>query len=412
VLAAKFAAGLFEHPYSDPEGISVLDNHDHRQLALEVARQSIVLLKNENNLLPLSRDLHSIAVIGPNADSEDNQLGGYTQYGVPVTTILEGIKRAVGPEVRVKHAIGCSVVDTDQSMLAEAVEKARNSDVAIVVVGDSKETCQESWGGRAGDRTGLDLSGGQLALVQAIHATGVSVVVVLVNGRPQSIPWVAEHVPALVEAWRPGEEGGTAVAEVLFGDVNPSGKLNFTIPRSVGQLPAYYYRKVRQYNGRKYTDEASNPLFPFGFGLSYTEFAYENLRVLQHSVPLDGEAILEVDVRNNGHRAGTEVVQLYVRDEQANVTRPMCELKGFQRVCLQPGESKTVQFRLLATELRYYDLNMDFTIEPGCHEVFVGGSSASGLTVRFAVGGVELHSTVEVPFEQNEVAPTPDVPRK
>jgi len=405
VLRIKFLLGLFENPYVDAERVAgVFDTSEQRALAREIARQSIVLLKNEGNLLPLSKDVSSIAVIGPNGDSIRNLLGDYAYPAhvelmmganpdlyVPMVSVLGGIRRAVTPQTQVTYAQGCDVTDESQAGFAEAVEIARQAQVAVVVVGDKSGLTPDCTSGETRDRADLGLPGVQEELVRAIHATGTPVVVVLINGRPLSVPWIAEHVPAIMEAWLPGEEGGAAVAEVLFGDANPGGKLPITFPRSVGQVPIYYGH--RPSGGRSnwygdYVELSASPLFPFGHGLSYTHFEFENLRIQPQQVPAEGEVEISLDVRNAGERSGDEVVQLYTHTPSSHVTRPVKELKGFKRVRLAAGEKRTVTFTLAVSQLGFYDRSMQFVVEPGTIEVMVGSSSDDvRLTGEFEVTG-------------------------
>ena len=405
VLRIKFLLGLFENPYVDVERVAgIFDTSEQRALAREIARQSIVLLKNEGDLLPLRKDVSSIAVIGPNGDSIRNLLGDYVYPAhvelmmganpdlyVPMISVLAGIQGVVSPQTQVTYAQGCGVTDESRAGFAEAVEIASQAAVAVVVVGDKSGLTPDCTSGETRDRADLGLPGVQEKLVRAIHATGTPVVVILVNGRPLSIPWIAEHVPAIVEAWLPGEEGGAAVAEVLFGDANPGGKLPITFPRSVGQVPIFYGH--RPSGGRSnwygdYVELSVSPLFPFGHGLSYTHFEFENLRIQPQQVPAEGEVEISVDVRNAGERSGAEVVQLYTHTPSSHVTRPVKELKGFKRVRLAAGEKRTVTFTLALGQLGFYDRSMRFVVEPGTVEVMVGSSSDDvRLTGKFEITG-------------------------
>ncbi|HEV7893274.1 MAG TPA: glycoside hydrolase family 3 N-terminal domain-containing protein [Pyrinomonadaceae bacterium] len=400
-LRAKFLLGLFENPYVDAERAArVTDSAEHRALAAEAARRSITLLKNDNNLLPLDRRaLKSIAVIGPNAARA--HLGGYTDptpaRGV---SVLEGVTKKVGANVKVNYAEGCKITKEggdwwadashpsdpaeDERLIAQAVEAAKASDVALVVVGGNEDTNKEGWAdNHLGDRDSLDLVGRQNDLVKAILATGKPTVVMLINSGPLSVTYVAENVPAILEGFYLGEETGTGVADVLFGDYNPSCKLPVSFPRTVGQLPIYYNHKPTAKRGYLYTSK--EPLFPFGFGLSYTTFEYSNLKVSPAQIGPGGRAQVTVTVTNTGRRAGEEVVQLYIRDVVSSVTRPVKELKDFARVSLAPGESKTVTFTLTPDKLAFYDLNMERTVEPGTFDIMVGTSSAKYQTARLEV---------------------------
>lgn len=434
ILTFKFAFGLFERPYVEPEVVpEVFDTPPQRELARVIARKSLVLLKNEGNLLPLSKRLSSVAVIGPNADTKRNLLGdysypahietlitlrqlGFSEHPLPesvklvddygsMLSIVEAIRQVVSPETQVHYAKGCEIHSTSTEGFAEAVEAARKADVAIVVVGDKAGLIPECTSGEFRDSAHLTLPGVQQALVEAILATGTPVVLVLVTGRPYAIPQLVEAAPAVVEAWLPGAEGAPALAEVLFGDVNPSGKLPITFPRHVGQIPLFYAHRpsgARSFFYGPYMDESNEPLFPFGHGLSYTTFAFENLAVTPEAVTTDGEVQVSVEVINTGARAGEEVVQLYTRVDGASVTRPVKELKGFKRVQLDPGERKRVRFTLPVELLAYYDDAMQLAVEPATVQVMVGNSSANlPLCTTIALTGPKrLISQRQVYFSQ------------
>lgn len=377
ILWLKFRLGLFERPYVDVEqAVRSVPREEHWRLALQAAREGIVLLKNEGNLLPLDPGaIRTIAVIGPNADNERNQLGDYTSKIIlqDVVTVLEGIRARVAPGTRVLHVKGCEVMGEAVNQIREAQEAARQAQVAVVVVGESRQT-----NGEGRDVASLDLTGMQEELIKAVHATGTPTVVVLINGRPLSIRWVAEHVPAIVEAWLPGEQGGRAVAEVLFGDVNPSGRLPVTVPRHAGQLPVYYNHtatKASRLRERGYVDMKATPLWEFGYGLSYTRFEYRDLRISPPVIPPDGSVRVSLKVKNTGARAGAEVVQLYLTDVISSVTRPVKELRGFAKLWLEPGEERHVAFTLGPEELSLLDENLRWVVEPGRFEVMVGASS-------------------------------------
>ncbi len=394
VLELKFRLGLFEHPYVElARARQVMHSTEHQQLALDAAREGIVLLKNEGNLLPLKKNLKSIAVIGPNADSGSNLFGDYSSQVVlqHVDTILDGIKGRVSPATRVVYTKGCAVNDQDKSGFQRAVQAAKSVDVAVVVMGEqSRREGDDAKGlpaptdGEGYDVASLDLTGVQEDLVRAIQATGTPTVLVLVNGRPLSVRWEAEHVPAIIEAWEPGERGGQAVADVLFGDYNPSGRLAITIPRGVGQLPVYYnYRPSKSYwiNGgwthtQGYVDMPGTPLYPFGFGLSYTQFQYSNLRVEPSEIRTEGETRVSVDVENMGKRAGVETVQLYVRERFTPIATPVKQLRGFDRVALDPGQKKTVSFTLGREDLKLLNQDMRWVVVPGTFDIMIGRSSA------------------------------------
>jgi beta-glucosidase len=397
ILRQKMRLGLFEKPLVDPDrAVATLHAPEHRELALRAAREGIVLLKNEGDVLPLRKDLPEIAVIGPNADNARNQLGDYVAHVVlqDVTTILEGLRAKVDPRTHVEYVKGCDVIGSGTDEIAAAVSAARAARVAIVVLGENEWQAPGKTGtdGEGFDVASLDLTGRQEELLQAVHATGTPTVLVLVNGRPLSTRWAAEHVPAIVEAWLPGERGGEAVADVLFGDHEPEGRLPITVPRHVGQLPvAYDYKPskaywIRQGWGKPYADMSPEPLFVFGHGLSYTRFAYANLRIAPSSIPRDGTVQVSADVTNVGRRPGREVVQLYLHDPIASVVVPVQRLRGFEKVSLAPGETKSVRFALGPSDLALLDAGLHWTVEPGAFEVAVGGSSrATPLTGRFEV---------------------------
>jgi beta-glucosidase len=368
-----------------------MHSKEHQGLALTAAREGIVLLKNENNILPLRKNMKSIAVIGPNANSASNLLGDYSPSVVlqHVSPILDAIKAKVSSATRVVYAKGCGVNVQDKSGFPEAVLAAKNASVAIVVMGEQArregETKEEPpTDGEGYDVASLDLTGVQEDLVRAIQATGTPTVLVLVNGRPLSTRWEADHIPAIVEAWEPGERGGEAVADVLFGDYNPSGRLAITIPRHVGQLPAYYnYKPSKAYwidNGwvhtKGYVDMPGSPLYPFGYGLSYTQFQYGKLSIDPAQIDIAGNAHVTVDVENTGRRSGTETVQLYVRERFAPVSTAVKQLRAFDRVSLEPGEQKTVTFTLTSEDLKLLDGDMHWVVVPGTIDIMIGRSSA------------------------------------
>jgi beta-glucosidase len=384
ILRQKFRLGLFDHPFVDPErAVEVTHTRESQELALQVAREGIVLLKNEKNALPLKKSIKSIAVIGPNADDPHNVLGDYVAKKVlqHVVTVLEGIKTKVGPGVRVDYVKGCEVMGTKVNEIEQARQAAKNADVAVVVVGENAREADDATDGEGYDVASLDLTGQQEDLVKAVYATGTPTVVVLVNGRPLSVRWIAEHVPAVVEAWLPGEQGGHAVADILFGDANPSGRLAITVPRHSGQLPVYYnYKPSKEYWiksgwGKRYVDMSALPLWEFGCGLSYTKFEYSNLRIEEPKIHPDGEVHVSADVRNTGERGGAEVAQLYIRDVISSVTTPVKQLKGFAKVALDPGEKKTVRFKLGPEDLSLLNRQMVRVVEPGEFKVMIGHSS-------------------------------------
>ena len=405
VLAAKFRLGLFEDPFVDPAYAERITNGPaHRQLALQAAQRAIVLLKNDGGLLPLDpARLKTVAVIGPNAT--DVHLGGYSRDPGPGRGVspLDGIRARLGALVKVLHAEGCQITtgaqgwlgwyeDNSQpgdpreqeSRIRAAVEIARRSEVAIVFVGETEATNREAWSeSHRGDRDSLDLLGAQDELIRRVVETGTPTVVFLINGRPLSINQAAEHVPAILEGWLLGQEGGVAIASVLFGDVSPGGKLPITFPRSVGQLPAYYNHKPSR--NRSYIFTSREPLFPFGHGLSYTTFALDNVRVEPAEIRPDQGATVRVDVTNTGSREGDEVPQLYVHQRVASVTRPVKELRGFKRVRLKPGEKTTVELTLGPEALALLDANMKPVVEPGLYDLMVGPNSKDLTTVTLRV---------------------------
>ena len=396
ILRIKLRLGLFEKPYADEarEQATIL-SRSNVEAAREVAARSMVLLKNQRGVLPLSKDLRSIAVIGPLADDQQNLLGSWSGDGrkEDAVTLLEGIRRKVPRTTKINYARGCTVASasvdgTAESLLMdEAVRAARESDVVIVAVGESADMS-----GEAASRASLDLPGRQLELVKALVATGKPVVVVLMNGRPLTINWIAENATTILESWFAGIQAGNATADVLFGDVNPGGKLPVTFPRAVGQIPIYYgYKNTgrppdpnNKYTS-KYLDLPNTPLFPFGYGLSYTSFRLANLRLTASSIRPDGRITVSAEVENTGGRAGDEVVQLYIRDVVASVTRPLRELKGFERLRLNPGEKRRVEFTLGSEHLGFYNRDMRFAVEPGEFKVFVGTNSVDGLEASFRV---------------------------
>jgi beta-glucosidase len=403
VLTAKFRLGLFENPYVDPDYAERITNSpEHQKLALKAAQETMVLLKNDGNLLPLDlKKLKTIAVIGPNA--ADVHLGGYSREPAHSVSILEGIRERVGTAARVVYSEGCKITEGTQGWSAwyqnevklpdpesqlksiqAATEVARKADVAIVVVGENESTNREAWAeNHLGDRDSLDLLGYQDQLVKSIMETGTPTVVFLINGRPLSINYAAGHVPAILEGWYLGQEGGSAAANVLFGDVNPGGKLPISFPRNVGQLPDYYDHKPSL--NRSYLFNGRKPLFPFGWGLSYTTFRFDHLRVDPVAIGTGGETTVSVDVTNTGSREGDEVAELYIHQRVASVTRPVMELRGFQRLGLKPGEMKTVEFKLTPRDLQMLNQDMHWVVEPGVFDIMVGPSSDQTSSVPLQV---------------------------
>ena len=407
ILQIKFQIGLFENPFVDEEyAVSITNSAEHKALALEAAHKSIILLKNDGRLLPLDKSkLHSLAVIGPNA--APIRLGGYSGDPGCGVSILEGIRQKISKDIEVLYAEGCGITQStneagqmwfddevllpdpanDATLITQAVDTAKKADVTLLVLGDNEQTCREGWStSHLGDRDTLDLPGRQEELLQAVFATGKPVILLLIQGRPGGINFAAEHIPAILEGWYLGQAAGTAVADVLFGDVNPGGKLPVTFPRSVGQIPAYYYHKPSARRGYLFSN--AEPLFPFGHGLSYTTFTYNNLRLSQETITADETAILSVDVTNTGERAGDEVLQFYVHDLLSErVTRPVKLLKGFRRVALQPGETRTVSFSVGREQLQFWGESMRQTVEPGQFELMVGSSSLSVESILLNVIG-------------------------
>ena len=385
----KFQMGLFDDPYVDPEEAErVVGCDDHRQLALQAARETITLLKNEDRAVPLDPDrIQTIAVIGPNANRD--LLGGYSSVPKHNVTVLEGIQARVGGRAKVLYSEGCKITiggswtqdevvpsdpEEDRRQIAEAVEVAQQADVIVLSIGGNVQTSREAYAfNHLGDRPSLDLVGRQEELAKAMVATGKPVVVFLFNGRPLSINYISQNVPAVFECWYLGQEAGSAVAEALFGDFNPSGKLPITIPRSAGHLPAFYNYKPMARRGYVFDDVS--PLYAFGYGLSYTTFAFGNLRLAKKRINRDGATRVLVDVTNTGTREGTEVVQMYIRDLVSSVTRPLKELKGFVKVSLQSGETKTVRLDITPESLAFYDIDMKYVVEPGDFEIMIGNSS-------------------------------------
>jgi beta-glucosidase len=390
ILRIKFRLGLFERPYVDEslEKTAFL-TAESRAVAREIAARSMVLLKNDRETLPLSKSIGSIAVIGPLADDERSPLGWWSGDGRDEDTVtpLTGIKSKVSPQTKVTYAKGAEITGDSDAGFAEAVTAARNSDVALVFVGESKDMV-----GEAASRVTLELPGRQMDLVKAVAGAGKPTIVVLVNGRPPAIGWIVDNVPAILESWMGGTESGNAIADILFGDVNPGGKLPVTFPRVTGQVPIYYNHtntgRPPDANNRytsKYFDAPWTPQFPFGFGLSYTQFKISNVQLSATQIPATGTLRVTAEVENVGKRAGDEVVQLYIRDVAASIVRPVKELKGFQRVTLQPGEKRRVEFVLGREHLGFYNRELRFVVEPGEFRVMVGSNSQDVTEQKFAV---------------------------
>jgi len=390
ILRIKYRLGLFEKPYSDEarEPQSLL-RPDSLTLARQIAARSMVLLKNDRNVLPLDKNVRSIAVIGPLADDRRAPLGWWAGDGREENTItpLAGIRAKVGTNAKINYAKGSEITGESTAGFAEAVALARESDVALVFVGESADMV-----GEAASRSSLDLPGRQMDLVKAIQATGKPTVVVLVNGRPLTIGWIVDNAPAILESWMGGTQSGHAIADVLFGDVNPGGKLPVTFPRTVGQVPIYYNHmntgrppEAENRYTSKYYDVPWTPQFPFGYGLSYTTFKLSNLQLSAPRIRAADKLVVSVDVENAGQRAGDEVVQLYVRDPVASIARPVKELKGFQRVTLQPGEKRRMEFTLSHDQLAFWNREMRFVAETGEFRVMVGSNSRDVIEAKFEV---------------------------
>jgi beta-glucosidase len=390
ILRIKFRLGLFDRPYTDEaREPNALLRPESIRLAREIAGRSMVLLKNERETLPLNKNIGSVAVIGPLADDRRAPLGWWSGDGKEENTVtpLAGIKAKVSPQTKVLYAKGCEVKDDSTAGFEQAVSIARQADVAVVFVGETHDMV-----GEAASRASLDLPGKQMELVQAIHATGKPTIVVLVNGRPLSVGWIVNNTPAILESWMGGSESGNAIADILFGDVNPGAKLPVTFPRTVGQVPIYYNHmntgrppEAENRYTSKYYDLPWTPLYPFGYGLSYTTFKISNLQVSAPRINANGKVTVTVDVENTGRRAGDEVVQLYIRDPVASMTRPVKELKGFQRISLQPGEKRKVEFVLGPEHLGFWNREMRYVVEPGEFRVMVGSNSVDVIEAKFEV---------------------------
>ena len=402
ILRVKFECGLFENPFADVDLVEKVTNSPaHKALALKAAHEAMVLLKNDRQVLPFdAAKIKTLAVIGPNA--ADIHLGGYSAVPMQGVSVLAGLREFAGTSIAVRYAEGCKLTlnkecnwrvnenpllsspEEDRKLIAEAVQVAEQSDAVVLVLGNNELLDREAWSEEhLGDADSLDLVGRQNELAAAVLATGKPVAVLLVNGRPLSINEIAAHAPAIVECWYLGQETGRAVADVLFGKVNPSGKLTVTIPRSVGQLPCYYDHKPSRF--RAYVATDSTPLFPFGFGLSYTTFEYNNLKVTPAAIAPNGTAQVSFEVSNTGSRSGDEIVQLYLHAVVSLPTRPVLELKDFARVTLAPGESRTVTFTLTPEKLAALGMDMKPVVQPGEFEVLVGRSSVDNLKTTLTV---------------------------
>jgi len=400
VLRMKFLTGLFDDPYVDPDYAEKITNDaEHRELALKAAHEALTLLKNDGNLLPLDKTKYKrVAVIGPNA--ADVHLGGYSGEPSHSVSILQGIRDELGSSAEVLYSEGCKITETtpvweadkvvlgdpvlNAKRIQEAVTVAKKADIIILALGGNEQTSREEWAeNHLGDRDTLNLLGNQDDLVRAMLGIGKPVVVVLLHGRPLSINYIAENVPAILDGWYVGQEGGTAIADVLFGNYNPGGHLPITVPHSVGQLPDYYYQKPSAKRG--FLGDTVKPLYPFGWGLSYSTFHYANLRLAPGTIGTQGETTVSVDVTNTSHIRGDEVVQLYIRDEVSSVTRPVEELRGFQRITLDPGETKTVNFKLGFAGLSFLNRDMHRVVEPGNFKIMAGSNSVDLISTELKV---------------------------
>ncbi|NLW00911.1 MAG: glycoside hydrolase family 3 protein [Clostridiales bacterium] len=385
LFKARFQLGMFDPPERVPYAqipYEVNDCDEHRQLALEMARESMVLLKNEGGLLPLNKDINTIAVIGPNADSKTVLLGNYNGTPSKYVTAIEGIRAKVSPKTKVIYAEGCDITETREGFwgeqatrgFSEAMSAAQRADVVVMCLGLTADLEGEEGAAAAssagGDKVSLDLPGMQEELLKAVCSVGKPVVLVLFSGSPVSINWAQENVPAILQAWYPGEEGGTAIADVLFGDYNPGGRLPVTFVKSLEQVPSFTDYSMK---GRTYRYMEEEPLYPFGYGLSFTTFEYSNLKLSQEVIDAGESISVSVDVKNTGQIAGDEVVQLYIKDLEASVDVPIHELRGFKRIKLQPGESATVSFTLTARQMALIDNDGKCILEPGKFKVMVGG---------------------------------------
>jgi len=417
-LQKKFELGLFENPYVNEDGVlEIFETPEQRALAHEIACQSMVLLKNDG-LLPLKKTIRTLAVIGPNANAGRNQLADYSytamrqlmqfkapensafidvdlealsQHDVKIVSVLDGVKACVSSDTKVLYAEGCGYLGGDAAGFEDAINLAKQSDAVVLVLGDRSGLTPDCTTGETRDSADLKLPGLQQDLAEALLATGKPVALVLINGRPYAFPALAEKANAILEAWLPGEEGGSAVADVLFGDVNPGGKLPITFPRSAGQVPIYYNAKpagMKSYWYDDYVSEKVTPLYPFGHGLSYTSFEYGDLEIGQKQAVAGETVDILLRVKNVGKLAGDEVVQLYIHDEFASTPRPLKELKGYQRLTLNPGQTRTITFHLPVNQLAFYDNDLKLVVEPGTIEVMVGSSSEDiRLRDKFEIGG-------------------------
>ncbi len=405
LLKKKFELGLFDNPFVDESKVlGVFETPKQRMIAREIACKSMVLLKNDG-VLPLHKSLKTLAVIGPNGHDGRNQLGDYSYaamsefmqwkklensafvhgdlnelapYQIKITTVLDGIRSVASPGTNILYTKGCDNLSDDKAGIDKAVKIAEQADAVILVLGDKSGLTLDCTTGETRDSSDLKLPGMQEDLAKALFATRKPIVVVLITGRPYDLSMLSENANAILEAWLPGEEGGAAIADILFGDVNPGGKLPITFPRSVGQLPIYYNAKpagTRSHWYGDYVSEKVTPLYPFGHGLSYTSFEYSDLSVKQKEVNSDESVDISLTIENVGNVAGEEIVQLYIHDEVASIPRPIKELKGYQRMMMEPGETKKITFHLPVDQLAFYDMDLDLIIEAGTIKVMLGSSS-------------------------------------
>lgn len=381
ILTAKYKLGLFGSTLKEAKTDTIVSTKEHQEHAYEMAKKAIILLKNEQDLLPLDMsEISSLAVIGPNADEERPEkgsyslLGGYSGLPPFYVSVLDGLTKKVGEDVQINYAPGCDLLSDSKAGFAEAIAAANKSDAVVLVVGGSRKT-----GGEGVDRSDLDLFGVQNELVEAIHNTGKPIIVVLLNGRPLTINYIAENIPSILETWYLGMRSGDAIADAIFGDVNPGGKLTVSFPRSADQVPVTYLERPDFIGSGKglYKFADKSPLFPFGYGLSYTTFNYGEPQLASNAIKVGEATSVSVEVTNTGNQAGDEVVQLYIRDDFASVGRYLKMLKGFERITLQPGETKTVTFELNAENLAIYNQEMEKVVEPGTFSISVGSSSAA-----------------------------------
>jgi beta-glucosidase len=392
VLALKFKLGLFDNPIKNANSSLAYEDsllQKHRPLARQLARESIVLLKNENQILPLSKSLKTIAVIGPLAKDQKNLLGPVHALAKweEAVNVWEGIQKTVSSKTNLLYAEGCKINSDSSEDFSEALAIADKSDAVILVLGEDA-----GMSGEGDSRSDLGLPGNQLDLVKAILKTGKPVIVLLMNGRPLAIPWLNNHANAILETWFAGTEAGPAIADVLFGDYNPSGKLTMSFPRNTGQIPVYYnhlntgrpFQKGNKYTSR-YVDIPNSPLYPFGYGLSYTTFSYSPIHLNTTELNWNDTLKISVKITNTGKTAGTEIAQLYIHDLVAEISRPVKELKGFQKVSLKPGESALVSFILTRKDLAFFKKDMSFEAEPGDFSLFIGGSSDTDQKTKFSL---------------------------